>query len=318
MVTSYKINTRLFGIKIEVACNDKRLYSSLSGFINPLLGGTYGSRQRITINLSIIKDRSWRAPAPGNKQIPVFCAPHIKCFWDKSRRYYFYTDLQGYSAVIKSKSRVDCLIAERLLTKPNFIRHAIVIALISEVFKLNGFYKLHAAALENQRRGLLLVGPSGSAKTTLSVILVKEGYRFISDDLVFIKYPGRTIEAGSIINTDFKVKAKSGSCERIKLLNPSIIWPKAKISATTVRGVIFPKITSQKKTKIIHISYAQAFGLLLNSNSLIAYGQEGIIRKHIGCFKKIASLKERYVIFLGRDALIQPKVIPGILNSLVK
>jgi len=317
MITPYKINTHLFGIKIEITCDDKKLYSALLGFISQPCGPC-DSRQRITIKLSIIKDRHWRVPAFGNKQIPVFYAPYIKCFWDKQKRHYFYTDLKEYLAILKSKSRVDGLIAEELLTKPNFIRHAIIIPLISEVFKLNELYKLHAAALENEKRGLLFVGPSGSAKTTLSLILVKKGYQFISDDLVFIKYPGHTIEAASIINTDFKVKTKANNCEVVKMLNPSIVWPKAKISRTTIQSVIFPKITNQAKTKIIHINYTEAFGLLLKSNSLIAYGPQGIIRKHISCFKKIASLKERYIILLGKDALIKPEVIPGILDSLRK
>jgi len=50
---------------------------------------------------------------------------------------------------------------------------------------------LHAAALQRDGRTLLLAGPSGAGKTTLSLALAKAGWRFGSDEIVLL---GHTLD----------------------------------------------------------------------------------------------------------------------------
>lgn len=311
----YKIHTSLFGRQIDIACNDKALYSALVGFIDPI-AVSYDNKPKIKIKLSVIKDRQWRPPVLGNKQLPVFGAPGISCFRDRARGYYFYTDLKGYLAILKSKSRIECLVIESLLSVPGFIRYSIVIPLLSEIFKFNCLYKLHAAALENNRKGFLFVGPSGSGKTTLTLALIKRGYKFISDDLVFIEHPAPAVEAASIIDDSFRVRKKHGDSTVLRVLDPAVICPRRRINRVNISSVIFPKITDKAKTKIVPIDQGEAFRLLLKSDSLIAYGPAYIIRKHVSCLRGIASLPGRYIISLGKDALIEPEIVPKILDSL--
>jgi len=48
---------------------------------------------------------------------------------------------------------------------------------------------LHAAAVSIGRRALVLVGASGSGKSTITVELLRRGYGFLSDEAVFISPP---------------------------------------------------------------------------------------------------------------------------------
>ena len=56
-----------------------------------------------------------------------------------------------------------------------------------ETMKRRGLYNLHAAGLCKGERALLLPGSSGSGKSTLTLALLRAGWGFISDDMVFLK-----------------------------------------------------------------------------------------------------------------------------------
>jgi hypothetical protein len=55
-----------------------------------------------------------------------------------------------------------------------------------ELAKRRGRYGLHAAALAVDGNGILLAGGSGSGKSTLATALIRGGWDFLGDDLVFL------------------------------------------------------------------------------------------------------------------------------------
>jgi len=56
----------------------------------------------------------------------------------------------------------------------------------AELVKEYKFYFMHSAALEKDNRTLLLAGKSGRGKTTLALALLKMGWRYISDDEIYL------------------------------------------------------------------------------------------------------------------------------------
>jgi hypothetical protein len=68
--------------------------------------------------------------------------------------------------------------------------HTFVTLPLIELLKRRGMYTLHAAGLSINGRGFVLPGNSGAGKTTLAVALVRAGFDFLSDDLLFLR-PGR-------------------------------------------------------------------------------------------------------------------------------
>jgi HPr Serine kinase C-terminal domain len=65
------------------------------------------------------------------------------------------------------------------------VNPVLTLALI-ETVKRVGRFSLHAAAVELGGRGVLVAGPSGVGKSTLTVALVRAGAGFLSDDTVFL------------------------------------------------------------------------------------------------------------------------------------
>lgn len=50
------------------------------------------------------------------------------------------------------------------------------------------YWLLHAASLVNKGKAVLLAGESGSGKTTLAALLLKEGYRYMSDEFAPLSF----------------------------------------------------------------------------------------------------------------------------------
>lgn len=87
------------------------------------------------------------------------------------------------SASIPSESR-DWVVTRPLLT----------LALM-ELARRRGFFPLHAACLAHEGAGVLVCGPTGSGKSTLTIALLEAGLDFLGDDLVFLEPRGRNVRA---------------------------------------------------------------------------------------------------------------------------
>lgn len=57
-----------------------------------------------------------------------------------------------------------------------------------------GFYDLHAAALDRDGIGYLFLGESGSGKSSTAISLVRQGWRYVSDDALFLRPSADGIE----------------------------------------------------------------------------------------------------------------------------
>lgn len=62
---------------------------------------------------------------------------------------------------------------------------------VFEALRFHGLYYLHAAALEGpDGTGYLISGNAGSGKTSMTLNLIHAGFKFVSDDTVFLKLEG--------------------------------------------------------------------------------------------------------------------------------
>lgn len=72
--------------------------------------------------------------------------------------------------------------------------HRLVYPAMMELLKATGLFSIHASAVAHAGGGLLLCGPSGSAKSTLSLALARVGLGLLSDDTCFVeREPGGRI-----------------------------------------------------------------------------------------------------------------------------
>jgi hypothetical protein len=66
------------------------------------------------------------------------------------------------------------------------LSHPFITIPLMEMLKRRSVFSVHAGAVAADDRALLLAGPSGAGKTTLTVALVRCGLDFLGDDLAFV------------------------------------------------------------------------------------------------------------------------------------
>lgn len=328
---SYWIKTYLFDLKIELICNHEKLFSILREYIYIPPSPAHKASQKLKLKINLVEkiDFASLGLTPGAKEI--FDFSFTKYLSDKNRNYY--SDLKTHIICSISSSEIKVLVCKKLLAQANFIKYGIVYPALAEILKVNGIFPLHAAALEKDKTGYLFPGPSTSGKTTISLALMKAGYKFLSDDMVFIKYNGDSLWAGIITNKDLNIrkktvtilqmlfgsKAAQGPWKTNKNLitaEPSELCPRQRTGEIRLQKIVFPHISNRPKTKIARISQPMAFRLLMKNEIFTVCDSMAFIGRHIGCLKKISSLKDRYMLSLGRDIFSEPGIIAHSLGRL--
>jgi len=71
-----------------------------------------------------------------------------------------------------------------------------------------GIVEMHCACVARDGHGLLLAGPTGSGKSTLSMALSQSGFGFLADDRTFCSLRDRTLSAYGLL-TDLKLRKDS-------------------------------------------------------------------------------------------------------------
>lgn len=169
------------------------------------------------------------------------------------------------------QARVSTLQCERnnlwLLTHPLFS-----LALI-EFLKRRACYPLHAAALAIDERCILLAGTSGAGKSTLTLALLRAGFGFLSDDLVFLKQDTERLQAlafpEEIDVTDETVRLFPELYNLPELRQPHD-WRKRQVSAEKVYKanivpesppsvLIFPRVADAEQSVLEPMIAEEAF-----------------------------------------------------------
>lgn len=154
-------------------------------------------------------------------------------------------------------------------------------------------YLIHAGAVGNDEGGILLPGPSGSGKSSLTLGLVERGYSYFSDDLTAIDPPSGDLhpfpKPFSIKDTSIFPKLaysadiwyggekKSGKEEQVWYLAADDLTSTARSGPVPVRYIIFPTYKPKAKPDIRAIEPNEAAQRLLdNSANFHRFGPKGL------------------------------------------
>lgn len=155
--------------------------------------------------------------------------------------------------------------------------------------RLGEFYQIHAGVVGKNGKGLLLPGPSESGKTTLLIGLLKNGFRYLSDEVALIDPETlRVLPFPRNLHVP-KVNAKflslssfpgPGSWPKIqeRKFQIEIRMPAAQAGDPMgVTHVIFPSYSSSRKPKLTPISRGMAvLEMVKSSLNFMHYGKVGV------------------------------------------
>jgi hypothetical protein len=190
---------------------------------------------------------------------------------------------------------------------------------ISTVLRRCGLFELHSGAVVNpqNQRGVLLVGPSGSGKSTLTLQLVLNGWRYLTDDVLFLKPDDNTFKAYPLRRTfavtQSTVEASGNRVRDVfagddwfegdkKSFVPHEIFPETFLSECEPRAIVFPAITGTEESVVKPLTRGETMAQLIKMSPWSCYDPV-TSADHLQALSALARQCDGFSLLAGKDLL---------------
>lgn len=188
---------------------------------------------------------------------------------------------------------------------------------VIELVSRRGLFGLHAAAVARDGVGYLFPGPSGSGKTSLCLALVRDGFRYVTDDFLLL-----TAGAGDIrcfpffrtFNLDVAWATRFPELRFVqdlpllpngkRMFDPEQCYPGSRTVATRPARLLFPTIVTRAESTLRPISQRDALCRLLPQSRLSA--DPDTAEAHVRALAALARDCAAFEFQHGRDFLGAP------------
>lgn len=177
----------LYGIKLAAVC-DPAVADALAARLGYFASEKFDSPD-LTFEFYAVPDgESHTIERPAGATRPVYDPPLGEVVYAEVEEQFYlnYGDrVRVLCDMRRGQARISAFASERsnlwLLTHPLFT------LALAEFLKRRACYALHAAALAIDGKCLLFAGTTGAGKSTLTLALLRAGFDFLGDDLVFLQ-----------------------------------------------------------------------------------------------------------------------------------
>jgi hypothetical protein len=262
-------------------------------------------------------------PVPADT-ILTFKGLDLTCYRNGKEIYFTFKD--GSVIQLDSISRkVKGLFKKEILSNSIGI-FSLIMAPFAELLKYQRLYSLHSAALYSNGIGYIFSGESGSGKTTTSLSMVSEGYKYVSDDAVLLEEINGDIIAHSLYKTfnidrgtaklfpdvvkEEDIPVKNGKKVTVDI---SEKFPDSFIPYLKPDVIIFPRITSDDKSQIYPISQTEVYMRLLRQ--IVLSVDKDVVKNQLKAIEKLVKQMQGFDLLSGRDVYENPKKIINLISE---
>jgi hypothetical protein len=193
---------------------------------------------------------------------------------------------------------------------------------LTYLFSYQGLFDLHGAALADRGIGYVFLGESGSGKSNMALNLVRQGWKYASDDSLLLKSNGKGVEvlsfrkifyidpvaASKYPELDTLVSKKSNVAGSKRFLDLEKVYPNQFQPSIVPKVLIFSKITPDRKSSIQLQSKGQALADLLKQSVSIFFNRQAVTQ-HTQILKNLIDQCKCYQLLAGRDLYDEPDKI---------
>lgn len=195
------------------------------------------------------------------------------------------------------------------------------------LLRARGLYALHAAALVNAAGGgVLLVGASGTGKSTLTIGLVRDGWRYLSDDTVLLRRRPHAIEALAL-RKPFSVHVDAASeyldlplgpeppCTdgiRKRRVDVRSAYPAQYCPNCRPTTLLFPRLVPGGISALRPMSRTTALGRLLAQSGAELFDRRSL-SSHLELLAQLVRQARSYELCAGGDLRGRPAILRELL-----
>lgn len=224
------------------------------------------------------------------------------------RRLLLEFDGKGTFVIERSPPAITGRVTPTLLAEPHLLDRLLVgsLALLMREF---GIFAVHAFAAVYQGQAALLIGQSGSGKTTAGLALVRAGWGFLANDLALLRRVGEEFQ---ILSCPERVQVAADSASFFPELGALVgstlektgfhaedIYPHAATSRGRLGYLLFPCVSPGQPTSLRRLAVPEALIALLPHS--LAIWDRANVSAHFSLLVRVAEQVPAYNLELGAD-----------------
>jgi hypothetical protein len=141
---------------------------------------------------------------------------------------------------------------------------------------------LHAGAVERHGQALLVAGPSGQGKSTLSTLLCERGWNFMSDDIAPVRMSSDEVLAFPLAPFRRVATGRRVARRNLGTLSKEMVSIPAhsiRREAATIGRIVFPTYRARARPKLTRLASGNAaFELLRSYTNFVDHKASGVAR----------------------------------------
>lgn len=206
----------------------------------------------------------------------------------------------------------------------NLVIHSVLL-----LIRRHGWFPLHAAALERHGRGVLLIGEGDSGKSTQAMMLVRQGWSYLSDDSILLRLAGDGLEVRPL-RRSFGLDADAEALfpeianhwrpfltqEQKRRVDMTSLYPAQAADVCHPHLLLFPVIERRPRSELTPIGASEALMTVARQSPLFAI-DAAVSRPHLETITRLVTTTPAYRLSAGRDLLEEPDALSHRLMALL-
>ena len=236
----------------------------------------------------------------------------------------YFTDFSSYFLVApEGKNALGYISSETLKKDQGKFFTAIFLSfVIFELLRYQGVFFLHCAGLVSPKRKIYLF-PAGSrqGKSTITVYLVQQGFKCLSDDTIFICQKNQELNFYGFhkpchlpvnlfqkLSSSQKLSPQISGEDKIEI-DLEELFPQSKLpSAKGEVVLIFPELKNQPQSRLQPLSKTQALVKLMEQSPFF-YLNSRLAKIHIKTLSELVNNSQLWLLESSSDWLEQPEIL---------
>jgi hypothetical protein len=173
----------LHGLTVHVECRDGAVLDAIDSRLAHLPRAAAE-----TPDLVVRYDLNAPRHVPPADARLVYASPTSQALYSPAEDAFYASHEDGATLRCSPRDgRAEIAAATAATTRLWVLTRPLLTLALMELSRARGLYPLHAACLARGTDGVLVVGPSGSGKSSLALAFLEAGYDYVSEDLVFLR-----------------------------------------------------------------------------------------------------------------------------------
>lgn len=254
----------------------------------------------------------------------------VKIFYLRGTMYF--TDFRSYLTLYPDGKKAIGFISPETLEESgtHFFTHTFFTFALFEILRHHGVYFIHSAGLISpEGTCYLFPAEGGQGKSTLSLYLIRQGYQYLSDDVIFLEGDSKDLRvlgfrklshlSEELLPRFAELKAlrnaRNLDGKGKKIVDLDLVYPGKRVEQMSGKFIIiFPKRVSESASRLKALSALEGFHLLV-SQSPFAFINPCLAHRHFQIIRDLLSRSRVWSMESSSDWIERPELLNELLSE---